>query len=90
MPNKPTLSATVNGSEIVVSGDNYGRLTTIIVWHQFTGPYKEVQPSGGYISATFGTWGEGQYTAQAWQEKGPEGSHQWEQRPSAETTFSVG
>jgi len=70
-----------------VSGCGYTKLTTIIVWHNYTGPYQEVTPdANGCVSATFSSFGtdpSGSYIGQAWQQQG----HGWDK--SAELSFSV-
>ena len=83
-------SATVSvASPFVLSGCGYTKLTTIIVWHNSTGPYQEVTPdANGCISATFSAFGldpAGSYVGQAWQQQGTG----WEKSPSAQLTFTV-
>ena len=75
------------GSTFTLSGCGYSKLTTIIVWHDYTGPYQEVTPdANGCVSATFNAFGtnpSGSYTGQSWQQQ----AHGWVQ--SAQVAFSV-
>ena len=92
-PNGPTLVADVTSastpsaasvSSISLHGCGYSKLTTLIVWHNYTGPYTEVTPdSNGCVSATFASWGSGSYVGQSWQKQG----NGWDK--SAEVSFSV-
>jgi hypothetical protein len=81
-----SLSAT---SPFTLSGCGYTKLTTIIVWHNSTGPYQEVTPdANGCISAAFSAFGSdptGSYTGQAWQQQGTG----WENNPYASVSFTV-
>lgn len=69
-----TPSAPTVGSSFTISGCGYTRLTTIIVWHNYTGPYQEVTPdANGCVSATFSPFGidpTGLYQAQSWESSG--------------------
>ena len=83
-------AAPTNGSvssPFTLWGCGYTKTTTIIVWHNYTGPYTEVTPdANGCVSATFSSFGinpPGSYVGQAWQQQG----HGWDK--SAEVSFSV-
>lgn len=80
----PTATST---SSITLSGCGYSKLTTIIVWHDGTGPYKEVTPDpNGCVSASFSPFGTdpaGSYVGQSWQMQG----NHWDQ--AADVTFDV-
>jgi hypothetical protein len=90
-PANPSAAGTATSSTatFTLSGCGYTKLTTIIVWHNYTGPYTEVTPDeNGCVSATFSPFGldpTGTYVGQAWQKKG----QSWENDPSAEITFTV-
>jgi hypothetical protein len=71
-------------SSMRLSGCGYSKLTTVIVWHNGTGPYQEVTPDeNGCVSASFTSWGSGDYIGQSWQKQG----QGWDK--SAEVSFSV-
>ena len=80
----PTALST---SSVTLSGCGYSKLTTIIVWHDGTGPYQEVTPdANGCVSASFSPFGldpSGDYVAQSWQMQG----NHWDQ--AAEVSFEV-
>jgi hypothetical protein len=95
-PNAPTLEVTMTSasspsatsvSSFSLQGCGYSKLTTLIVWHDYTGPYKEVTPdANGCVSATFSPFGanaSGGYVGQSWQKQG----NGWVK--SAEVSFSV-
>jgi hypothetical protein len=92
-PASPTVTvsgpAAPTSSTFTLSGCGYTKLTTIIVWHNYAGPYQEVTPDEkGCVSATFTPFGldpTGTYIAQAWQQKG----QSWGSDPSVEITFTV-
>lgn len=98
-PTKPYLTVGPSGSAsativpstspFTLSGCGYSKLTTIIVWHNSTGPFEEVTPdANGCISGTFNAFGTnptGSYVAQAWQQQGTG----WENNPSATVSFTV-
>jgi hypothetical protein len=80
------LTAT-STSSFTLSGCGYSKLTTVIVWHNGTGPYKEITPdANGCVSASFSPFGldpSGAYQAQSWQMQGS----RWAK--AAEVSFDV-
>jgi hypothetical protein len=79
-----TLNVTQAAASFTFSGCGYTKLTTIIVWHNYTGPYQEVTPdANGCVQATFSNWGPGSYVAQSWQKQG----NGWNE--TAEVDFTV-
>jgi hypothetical protein len=71
-------------SSVRLFGCGYKKLTTLQLWHENAGPYQEVAPDeNGCVSATFTTWGVGDYVGWAKEQQGQSWSL------SAETSLSV-
>jgi hypothetical protein len=95
-PNAPTLEVSMTSasgpsatsvSSFSLHGCGYSKLTTLIVWHDSTGPWTEVTPdANGCVTASFSPFGidpTGSYVGQSWQMQG----NHWDK--SAEVSFSV-
>ena len=81
---QPSAPTTSSSTSFTLHGCGYSKLTTLIVWHNYTGPYTEVAPdANGCVSATFSSWGSGGYAGQSWQKQG----NGWDK--SAEVSFTV-
>ena len=92
---KPYLNAEVSAAAASTEGSSstssarlfgcgYKKLTTLQLWHDDVGPYVEVAPDeNGCVSATFTTWGAGEYVGWAKAQQG----RSWDL--SAEVSFRV-